>query len=447
MASFPADSQAFGKRIFDSVERSTETTPNGFGEADLINDDAHAQIGLLAKDADSYTVFAPLFEQFKAMFFHSAQEGNAAFGAQLPNHDEEAYFVRYSQIKVSRNIKGKKFVPGSNVAEKAEVEEAVLKACDGLGGRYLKLSEHTTELIDISQFVPSVPKEGSGDYAKSNADWPAHRGVYQVDGWTYVWVNAREHVEIMTFAFGADFNSTAQNANRVLEHLSKSLEWAHHDNFGYLNSVPNEIGNGVKASIYAKLPFLAAKGDEFFTDRLGSVGLRGRYIAGDTRTRGKLIILSSSHRFGDAGKVVEHFNAQVGALIAEETAAQIAPESPPYAEESHCLAKKNLTNEYWNQMKGHANENGLRFYMCLQPGIESAHAHAGMFLYGPDAYVHYRPLIDGIVQDYHGYPADGVHPQDTSFPLEGIEHLDPEGKYINSTRIRTGRNLADFPLP
>jgi len=76
---------------------------------------------------------------------------------------------------------------------------------------------------------------------------------------------------------------------------------------------------------------------------------------------------------------------------------------------------------------------------------------SGVGVYAPDAeaYTTFKELFDPIIQDYH----DGFKPSDRQPPTDlGESHvselkdLDPEKKYIVSTRIRCGRSLAGYPF-
>ena len=52
-----------------------------------------------------------------------------------------------------------------------------------------------------------------------------------------------------------------------------------------------------------------------------------------------------------------------------------------------------------------------------------------------------------MVLDYHGHDKDAVHVSDMNADgLENAEFSEEDSAMVNSTRIRVGRNLADFPL-
>jgi creatine kinase/arginine kinase len=65
----------------------------------------------------------------------------------------------------------------------------------------------------------------------------------------------------------------------------------------------------------------------------------------------------------------------------------------------------------------------------------------------PDSYAAFTDLFDKIVEDYHGYKKDAKHVTDMdSSKLHCPPFNEDDSKYIFSTRIRIGRNLAEYPL-
>ena len=70
-----------------------------------------------------------------------------------------------------------------------------------------------------------------------------------------------------------------------------------------------------------------------------------------------------------------------------------------------------------------------------------------MYAGSHDAYYKFNKLFDKVVEDYHGHSPKAKHISDMN--AEGLKNADftPEQEaMVNSTRIRVGRNLADYPL-
>ncbi len=56
-------------------------------------------------------------------------------------------------------------------------------------------------------------------------------------------------------------------------------------------------------------------------------------------------------------------------------------------------------------------------------------------------------MFDKIIEDYHGHKKNAKHVSDMDFSKLNAPPLPPdESSMIKSTRIRVGRNLADYPL-
>lgn len=118
--------------------------------------------------------------------------------------------------------------------------------------------------------------------------------------------------------------------------------------------------------------------------------------------------------------------------------------------DSQSLLKKYLTKEVAEKLKDKQTSMGATLWDCIQSGV--ANPDSGVGIYAPDAesYTTFSEIFYPIIKDYHiGFdPTKAKHPQ-TDFGLEKVEkfeNLDPENKYIISTRVRCGRSLQGFPF-
>lgn len=72
----------------------------------------------------------------------------------------------------------------------------------------------------------------------------------------------------------------------------------------------------------------------------------------------------------------------------------------------------------------------------------------GMVAGDEESYETFKLLFDPVIDQRHGgYPADAKHPTDLDCSKLSTETIDPEGKYVISTRVRTGRSIRGIPLP
>ena len=128
-------------------------------------------------------------------------------------------------------------------------------------------------------------------------------------------------------------------------------------------------------------------------------------------------------------------------------AAEDVVDFPQFPEGTKSLLKKNLTPAIWNQLKDKKDKHGFSFRQAIFSGCKNTDSGIGVYAGSHDSYATFAPLMDKIVLDYHKHGKTAKHVSDMDAsklkapPLEG-----EDAAMIVSTRIRVGRNLADYPL-
>ena len=110
------------------------------------------------------------------------------------------------------------------------------------------------------------------------------------------------------------------------------------------------------------------------------------------------------------------------------------------------LMEKYCTDEVQDELKDVVTPHGWTLEKSIQSGIDNPDSSIGAYAGDPESYTLLAPLFDPIIKDYHNYDMKG-HKSDFSLAGLPTENLDPEGKYVVSTRIRVGRNFAKFAFP
>merc|ERR1712130_713418 len=85
-------------------------------------------------------------------------------------------------------------------------------------------------------------------------------------------------------------------------------------------------------------------------------------------------------------------------------------------------------------------------------GIDNpGHPHiltCGLVAGDEDCYTTFKDLFDIVVGKRNGnYPPDAKHPTDMDINKLSKTKIDPDGKYVLTTRCRTGRSVRGLPLP
>jgi creatine kinase/arginine kinase len=108
--------------------------------------------------------------------------------------------------------------------------------------------------------------------------------------------------------------------------------------------------------------------------------------------------------------------------------------------------KKYLTDKLYESLKDKKTSNGCNIDQIINSGMKNSDSSIGAYAGDEESYKLFSPLFDKIIEDYHGFKVDEKHKSDFNPNNLDISNPDLEGKYILSTRIRVGRNIADVPL-
>jgi len=117
------------------------------------------------------------------------------------------------------------------------------------------------------------------------------------------------------------------------------------------------------------------------------------------------------------------------------------------AAESKSLLKKFLTREIFDQLKDKKTKLGATLLDVIQSGVENLDSGIGIYAPDAEAYTLFAPLFDKVIEDYHvGFKLADGHPAKDFGDGDAFINVDPEAKYVISTRIRCGRSMQGYPF-
>jgi creatine kinase/arginine kinase len=120
---------------------------------------------------------------------------------------------------------------------------------------------------------------------------------------------------------------------------------------------------------------------------------------------------------------------------------------PEFPQGTKSLLSKYLSPDIWNKYNGKSDKAGVSFEQMILSGCQNIDSGIGIYAGSHDSYQTFEGIFDQIIQDYHGHKKTDKHISDMDYTKLKIEPWSPEeAAMIQSTRIRVGRNLADFPL-
>jgi creatine kinase/arginine kinase len=119
---------------------------------------------------------------------------------------------------------------------------------------------------------------------------------------------------------------------------------------------------------------------------------------------------------------------------------------PNFPKECQSLLCKYLTREVFEQLKEKKTPHGYTLAQAINSGVKNPDSSIGVYAGDKESYDVFAPLFDPIIQEYHGFTKEDMHKSNLDVEELHAPNPDPQGKYIISTRIRVGRNVAAMPL-
>ncbi|XP_012286122.1 arginine kinase [Orussus abietinus] len=114
---------------------------------------------------------------------------------------------------------------------------------------------------------------------------------------------------------------------------------------------------------------------------------------------------------------------------------------------STSLLKKHLSRSTFDRVKTLKSNYGSTLLEVIQSGLANPDSGVGLYAPDPDSYRVFSDLFDPVIEDYHsGFKPSDLHPSLNWGNTKDLGDLDPEGKYIVSTRVRCGRSLEGYPF-
>lgn len=111
------------------------------------------------------------------------------------------------------------------------------------------------------------------------------------------------------------------------------------------------------------------------------------------------------------------------------------------------LLKKYLNRDIFNALKEQKTATGATLLDCIQSGLEHHDGAVGIYASDVEAYTVFADLFDPIIEDYHlGFDKDAAQPEITWGDPMQLTDVDPDGKYVQSIRVRAARSVEGYPF-
>merc|ERR1712035_83846 len=117
------------------------------------------------------------------------------------------------------------------------------------------------------------------------------------------------------------------------------------------------------------------------------------------------------------------------------------------ADNCKSLLKKYLTREVLDKTKDLKTSFGSTLLDVVQSGMENLDSGVGVYAPDAESYSLFADLFDPIIEDYHtGFKQTDKHPNKDFGDVNQFINVDPDGKFVISTRVRCGRSMEGYPF-
>ncbi|KAF1325121.1 Creatine kinase, mitochondrial precursor, partial [Globisporangium splendens] len=464
-------------------------------------DNPHLGVGITAGDEESYHIFKDIFDPviegwhgFKPDAVHKCDmDPTHVVDGKLPDE-----FIVSTRIRAGRNIRGMPLPPATDRAHRKDVMnllQMALASMDGdLAGTFYPLASMTPE--DEQKLIADhflFQKPGGGtllEAAGAARDWPSGRGIFHNDAKSFlVWCNEEDHMRVISMQNGGDVGAVFERFCRAIKSVEASIkahgrEFMYNDHHGFIGTCPSNLGTGLRASVMIKLPKLS-EDIKRFEHICSLLHLQPRGSAGEhSASVGGEYDVSNKQRIGhsEAELVQTMINgvklliAMEQKLIAGESIDALIPTEPvppvvidagppvpasdssiavlPSSEDNYpvftpkhrSLMAKCLTKELYSKLKDVKSSKGYTLDQAIQTGIENAHLGVGIVAGDEECYMLFKDILDPVIEGWHGFKPEDKHLTDMDVSkLKNAEKID--NAYVQSTRVRSGRNIRGLSLP
>jgi len=212
---------------------------------------------------------------------------------------DAAELVISSRARLARNLTTLPFVHRTIKNERFRVIEQVDRAVRSSGNVaqsvYLSLLDTSeldrTALVERRLISPAL----------AGGTRPA--GVFVGPGETYsLMVNEEDHLRLQAIRGGLQVRAAWQEADKIDTELSKTLDFAFSDEFGYLTTCPSNTGTGMRLSVLIHLPGLTLAGQmDHVAHAMEEIGFTVRGLYGEgTGGSGNMYQVSNQWTLGHA---------------------------------------------------------------------------------------------------------------------------------------------------
>ena len=230
-------------------------------------------------------------------------------------HDQ---IVVSSRVRLARNLKGKPFPGWAKKVERVAVLDEIRSAVEGLPEMENSFSERLEDLSPLEKQVLMERHLISREHAARGAGSAVVMNPEQTLSFM---INEEDHLRRQAIRAGLQLEEVYAMINRTDSELEETLDFAFHDELGYLTACPTNVGTGMRASAMMHLPGLVMSEQvNKIINSVNKIGLAVRGLHGEgTEAMGNLFQVSNQTTLGETEEeIIARLNRVISQILEHE---------------------------------------------------------------------------------------------------------------------------------
>ncbi|NLJ98636.1 MAG: protein arginine kinase [Tissierellia bacterium] len=227
-----------------------------------------------------------------------------------------------TRIRIARNLERYRFPHGMSLDESAKLTDEVLNAMKNFSGsrdyKFIKMNNLSPldKMAFVEEHVISPGLIQKPDYSSF---------LLRDDENITIMINEEDHLRVQSLLPGLNFKEGWKLCNDMDDFLEENLDFAFHQDFGYLTCCPTNAGTGLRASVMVHIPSIVMTGYvNSLIQGLNKIGLTVRGIYGEgSKAIGNLYQISNQTTLGEKEEIIiEKLNNILYQIINKERIAR-----------------------------------------------------------------------------------------------------------------------------
>ena len=220
-------------------------------------------------------------------------------GEWLSGDGPNRQIVVSSRIRLARNLSRTPFPGWAKRAERMDTLGLVRPAIESLDEMHDAYAQNLTELTALERQVLVERHLISREHAAKGAGSAVVMNVEQTLSFM---INEEDHLRMQAIRCGLQLKEAFDTVSKCDTELSRKLDFAYHEELGYLTACPTNVGTGMRASAMLHLPGLVMS-DQInkIINSVNKIGLAVRGLHGEgTEAMGNLFQVSNQTTLGES---------------------------------------------------------------------------------------------------------------------------------------------------